>query len=103
VTIYVALAALIGLAVAAFLWAALQAARKGAATDQATIADLQKQVAALTGAVAIEKTARDGEKARLEAVVVNLKAEIEILGKDIAACSDPAAVRARLDRLLSLG
>lgn len=93
---------LAGLVAVGFLLAALQASKKGAAQDKATIADLQKQVTALAGALKLEQEARGTDKARLEAVVKGLKDEIHTLEQVLATCNDPLSIAGRLNKLLSL-
>jgi hypothetical protein len=64
---------------------------------------LQAELNAAYDALRASEAGRKTETERLEALVVALKAEVASLEADVAACADPAVVRARLRKLLSSG
>ena len=81
-----------------YVWGGIWKARAGAFGQ--TILDQQKQIAALQASGAIDANQRADEADRLKAIIAALRAEVSSLEKDVDACSDPAAVRSRLQALL---
>lgn len=65
-----------------------------------TMLDQQKQIAALQASNVIIEGQRVDDVGRRNAIIAALRAEVSSLEKDVEACSDPAAVRTRLQALL---
>lgn len=85
----------LGMAVLALLWRTAAAAY----TAEAMLhSNTKKELLASTAATALSESARVTEQARAQAVVNQLKAEIEILEQNLS--HDPADIRDRLVGLL---
>lgn len=93
---------ILGGAVAA-LWFRFQAerARRSEDLQRALAADLKRQLIASEVALGMEERDRAEDAVRLEAVIRSLKQVLRQTEEDLHACDDPAAVRSRLNRLLS--
>ena len=94
VTLALALLAGAASTVAAVFWASDK-------VKAAKIIDLTKQIFDWDSAVKRAKTEFDDGIQRREKIISELKAEITNLENDLAANRDPAAVRARLGKLLA--
>jgi len=88
----------LGATFATYVWGGTWRARAGQYGQ--TILDQQKQISAQQAAQVIADSQRADEVGRLKALIAALREEVSSLEKDVAACSDPAAVRARLQSLL---
>lgn len=96
--IYVVLALLIISAILAIVMSAKIAEVRILKSDKET---LSTQVKELNLSIDRQKSNLDEETKRRERLISELRKEIESLEKDVAACSDPTVVRARLRKLFS--
>lgn len=85
----------------AILFLRLKGERERADQAVADAGSLRAQLAMESDNVTLVTRLHEDTKARLEQVIILLKAEILALEQDVEACRNPDVVRARLQRLLS--
>lgn len=71
------------------------------ATQTVELEGHQREYAALNIELATLKQGFAGDRARMERVIDGMRLEAQELQKDLELCKDPAAIRERLQRLLT--